>query len=89
MVIGCARAVRAAGPKAKLVGWGGSRLGINAIKAGDVDGTVCVRPENMGQQAFKALYAAVTDPQAPKGKLIEIATPEVTKENISSCVPQW
>jgi ribose transport system substrate-binding protein len=89
MVIGCARAVRAAGSKAKLVGWGGSRLGINAIKAGDVDGTVCVQPENMGQQAFKVLYAAVTDPQAPKGRFVEIATPEVTKENISSCVPQW
>ena len=89
MVIGCARAVRAAGSKAKLVGWGGSRLGINAIKSGEVDGTVCVAPEEMGQQAFKALYAAVTNPDTPKGKFIEIATPGVTKENVSSCVPQW
>jgi ribose transport system substrate-binding protein len=89
MVIGCARAVRAAGSNAKLVGWGGSRLGITAIKAGEVDGTVCVQPENMGQQAFKALYAAVTDPKTPKGKFIEVATPGVTKENVSSCTPQW
>ena len=89
MVIGCARAVHAAGSKAKLVGWGGSRLGISAIKNGEVDGTVCVAPEEMGQQAFKALYAAVTNPDTPKAKFIEIATPGVTKENVSSCVPQW
>jgi ribose transport system substrate-binding protein len=89
MVIGCARAVRAAGSKAKLVGWGGSRLGINAIKAGEVDGTVCVEPEKMGREAFKALYAAVENPQAPKGKFVEIATPGITKENVSSCIPQW
>ena len=54
-----------------------------------MDGTVCVQPEQMGQQAFKALYAAVTNPGTPKGKFIEIATPGVTKENVSSCVPQW
>ncbi|WP_415118202.1 sugar ABC transporter substrate-binding protein [Paraburkholderia sp.] len=89
MVIGCARAVHAAGSKAKLVGWGGSRLGIDAIKAGEVDGTVCVSPEEMGQQAFKALYAAVTKPDTPKAKFIEIPTPGVTKENVSSCIPQW
>ncbi|MEX3855924.1 sugar ABC transporter substrate-binding protein [Paraburkholderia sp. BR10923] len=89
MVIGCARAVHAAGSKAKLVGWGGSRLGIAAIKAGEVDGTVCVAPEEMGQQAFKALYAVVKNPDIQKAKFIEIPTPGVTKENISSCIPQW
>jgi len=54
-----------------------------------VDGTVCVQPEQMGQQAFKVLYAAVTNPGTPKGKFIEIPAPGVTKENVSSCVPQW
>jgi ribose transport system substrate-binding protein len=81
--------VRAAGSKAKLVGWGGSRLGINAIKTGEVDGTVCIAPEKMGQEAFKALHAAIQNPEAPKGKFVEIATPGITKENVSSCIPQW
>lgn len=65
------------------------RRGINAIKTGDMDGTVCVEPERMGQHAAKALYAAVTNPLTPKGKFIEIDTPGVTKENVSDCIPQW
>lgn len=89
LVIGCAKAVREAGSHAKLVGWGGSRLGIDAIKAGDVDGTVCVKPEKMGELAFKALYAAVTKPSTPKAQFVEVDTPEITKANLSSCVPQW
>lgn len=89
MVIGCSRAVRAAGSHAKLVGWGGSRLGINAIKAGEVDGTVCVQPENIGRLAFTALYTAVTKPSTPKAQFIEVNTPAVTKANLPSCVPQW
>ncbi|WP_415118200.1 sugar ABC transporter substrate-binding protein [Paraburkholderia sp.] len=89
LVIGCAKAVHAAGSHARLVGWGGSRLGIAAIKAGDVDGTVCVEPEKMGQLAFKALYAAVTKSDTQKGQFIEVVTPPVTKSNVASCVPQW
>jgi ribose transport system substrate-binding protein len=89
LVIGCAKAVREAGSHAKLVGWGGSRLGIAAIKAGDVDGTVCVQPEKMGKLAFKALYAQVTKPDTPKAQFIEVDTPEVTRTNVASCVPQW
>ena len=89
LVIGCAKAVREADSHAKLVGWGGSRLGIAAIKAGDVDGTVCVQPEKMGELAFKALYAKVTNPNTPKAQFIEVDTPEVTKANVASCVPQW
>lgn len=89
MVIGCARAVRAAGSHAKLVSRGGSRLGINAIKAGDVDGTVCIQPGKMGQLAFKALYAAVTNPSAPKGQFVDVDTPQVTKATLSQCVPEW
>jgi len=89
LVIGCAKAVREADSHAKLVGWGGSRLGIAAIKAGDVDGTVCVQPEKMGKLAFMALYAQVTKPGTQKAQFIEVDTPEVTKTNVSSCVPQW
>ncbi|MFM0348809.1 sugar ABC transporter substrate-binding protein [Paraburkholderia nemoris] len=89
MVIGCARAVHAAGSHAKLVSRGGSRLGINAIKAGDVDGTVCIQPGKMGALAFKALYAAVTNPGAPKAQFVDVDTPQVTKATLSQCVPEW
>jgi ribose transport system substrate-binding protein len=89
MVVGCAHAVRAAGSKAKLVGWGGSRLGLNAIKVGDVDGTVCVEPESMGEAAFKALYTAVQEPNSKKARFVEIDTPGITRANLSSCPPQW
>jgi len=89
MVIGCARAVRAAGSHAKLVSRGGSRLGINAIKSGDVDGTVCIQPGKMGALAFKALYAAVTNPGAPKAQFVDVDTPQVTKASLSQCVPEW
>ncbi len=44
MVVGCARAVRSAGSKAKLIGMGGSKLAIAALRAGDIDGTVCYKP---------------------------------------------
>jgi ribose transport system substrate-binding protein len=89
MVIGCARAVRSAGSHAKLVSRGGSKLGINAIKVGDVDGTVCIQPGKMGQLAFKALYAAVTNPAAPKAQFVDVDTPQITKATLSSCVPEW
>ncbi|SHK51896.1 sugar ABC transporter substrate-binding protein [Paraburkholderia terricola] len=89
MVIGCARAVRAAGSHAKLVSRGGSKLGINAVKMGDVDGTVCIQPGKMGERAFKALYAAVTGPDTQKARFIDVDTPEVTKATLSSCVPEW
>ncbi|TAL93150.1 MAG: sugar ABC transporter substrate-binding protein [Paraburkholderia sp.] len=89
MVIGCAKAVHAAGSHAKLIGRGGSRLGINAVKAGDVDGTVCIQPETMGRLAFKAMYMAVTKPGTAKAQFVDVNTPQVTKASLSSCVPQW
>ena len=89
MVIGCAKAVHAAGSHAKLIGRGGSRLGINAIKAGNVDGTVCIQPETMGRLAFKAMYTAVTKPGTAKAQFVDVNTPQVTKASLSSCVPQW
>ena len=89
LLVGCVQAVRAIGSKAKLIGWGGSRFGINAIKTGDVAGTVCISPEQMGRAAFKALYTAVTKPETPKAQFVEMATPGITKVNLASCPPEW
>lgn len=83
MVIGCARAVRAAGSRARLIGVGGSRLAIASIKAGAVDGTVCFKPEALGALAFKALAGEA----GPRFRTYPI--PAVTRANVAECVGQW
>lgn len=88
MVIGCARAVRAAGSDARLVGVGGSRLAIASIKAGAVDGTVCFKPEALGALAFEALHRAAQG-QAPGERFLTYPIPAVTRANVDACVGQW
>lgn len=83
MVIGCARAVRAVGSSARLVGIGGSKLAVASIKAGAVDGTVCFKPEALGALAFQALV----DPSGPRFRTYPI--PAVTRANVADCVGQW
>ncbi|UIJ45221.1 sugar ABC transporter substrate-binding protein [Sphingomonas cannabina] len=85
MVIGCARAVRAAGSEARLVGVGGSKLAVASIKAGAVDGTVCFKPEALGALAFQALH----DPQAGGPRFRTYPIPAVTRANVGECVGQW
>ena len=84
MVIGCARAVRAAGSTARLVGVGGSKLAIASIKAGAVDGTVCFKPEALGALAFEALHGG-----GGKGRFLSYPIPPVTRANVGECVGQW
>jgi len=86
MVIGCARAVRAAGSQARLIGVGGSKLAIASIKAGAVDGTVCFKPEALGALAFEALHAGARD-GAPRFRTYPI--PAVTQATVGACVGQW
>lgn len=83
MVIGCARAVRAAGSAARLVGVGGSKLAIASIRAGAVDGTVCFKPEALGALAFAALRGEA----GPRFRTYAI--PAVTRATVSECVGQW
>lgn len=89
MVVGCGLAVRTAGSSAKLIGMGGSKLAINAIKVGDVTGTVCYKPEEIGKLAFNALYGAVTKKNVTKAAFVAYDTPPITRANLASCVPQW
>jgi ribose transport system substrate-binding protein len=84
MVIGCARAVRAAGSHARLIGVGGSRLAVASIKAGAVDGTVCFKPEALGALAFAALHRPNEGP-----RFRTYAIPAVTRATVDSCVGQW
>jgi ribose transport system substrate-binding protein len=84
MVIGCARAVRAAGSGARLIGVGGSRLAIASIKAGAVDGTVCFKPEALGALVFEALHAKAGGP-----RFRTYPIPAVTRATVEQCVGQW
>lgn len=88
MVVGCARAVRAARSPARLIGVGGSKLAIASIKAGAVDGTVCFRPEALGALAFDALRRAARG--APShAAFLTYPIPAVSRATVERCVGQW
>ena len=89
MVVGCARAVQAAGSDARLIGMGGSRLAVASIKAGRVDGTVCYKPEELGRLAFQTLDDTVTGKEKHKAEFVTYDTPGVTRATIDQCVGQW
>jgi len=89
MAVGCARAVRSAGSRAKLVGIGGSRLGIVSLEAGRIDGTVCYQPRELGALAFDALYEDVTGGKPLHAAFITYRTPGVTRANAGACPAQW
>ena len=89
MVVGCARAVEAAGSEAMLVGFGGSRLAIAAIRDGAIDGTVCYKPEEIGRLSFNVLYEVANGEQDHREQFITYETPGVSIDNIDVCTGQW
>ena len=89
MVVGCSRAVAAAGSDAKLVGFGGSILAIEAVKNGEVDGTVCYKPEEIGRLSFQVLYEVVNGVEDHSEDFITYPTPGVSIDNVDECVGQW
>lgn len=89
MVVGCAKAVHAAGSDAKLIGMGGSKLAMAMLKAGKIDGTVCYKPYDLGKIAFNLLYDQVTGKQTRQAAFVPYDTPAITKDNQADCVPQW
>lgn len=88
MVVGCARAVASAGSDALLVGFGGSKLAIAAIQAGEVDGTVCYKPEEIGRISFQVLHDVVNG-TPHDADFVTYPTPGVSIENVDDCVGQW
>lgn len=90
MAIGCARAIEAAGSDVKLVATGGgSKLGYDAIKAGEMEGSVCTRPRLLGALMFKALYEAATNKDTAKARYVTYDMPQITKETLDDCPEQW
>jgi ribose transport system substrate-binding protein len=89
MVVGCAKALHAAGSNAKLIGMGGSKLAITLLKAGKIDGTVCYKPYDMGKIAFNLLYEQVTGKEKRQAAFVPYDTPPISQANVADCVPQW
>ncbi|MCF6473456.1 sugar ABC transporter substrate-binding protein [Nonomuraea sp. MG754425] len=89
MAVGCAKAVTAAGSKARIVGVGGSKLGIDAVKAGTIAGTVCYKPEDLGKLALTTLYQHLTGEKKQDAAFVTYDTPAITKDNLADCTPQW
>ena len=89
MAVGCSKAVKSADSKAEVVGIGGSKLGIDAVKAGDVYGTVCYKPEDMGQLAMQVLFDHLTGTKKQDAEFVTYETPPISKENVADCQPQW
>ena len=90
MAIGCARAIAASTSKPILIATGGgSKLGYDAILAGEMYGSVCTRPQLLGTLMFQAMYEAVTKPETPMARFVSYDMPKITKETIDSCPEQW
>lgn len=91
MAIGCANAINDAGSQAKLVtAAGGSKLGTPLIKTGDIDISMCEAWIGTGALGAEALFQAATDPNTPKGRLVEYKPELITAENTDTvCPPQW
>ena len=90
MALGCARAIRPVRSRVKLVAMGGgSKLGIQAIEDGEIDGSVCVKPYETGRLAARALFEAVTGKNTSKRRLIAYDTPPITKANLPDCPEHW
>ncbi|AEI81976.1 D-ribose-binding protein RbsB (plasmid) [Cupriavidus necator N-1] len=90
MALGCARALRSSGSKAKLIATaGGSRLGNEAIRNGGIDGSVCTRPQMVGRLAAQALYDAVTGKNTRRAQFVTYDTPVITKANLTVCPAEW
>lgn len=89
MAAGCAKAVKGAGSDAKVIGIGGNKLVINDIKQGDVAGTVCYLPEDMGALALRTIVQHLTGERQLQQEFITYDTPAITRENVDDCTPQW
>jgi ribose transport system substrate-binding protein len=89
MGTGCYEAIVAAGSDAKVIGIGGAKLGIDAVKAGQLLGTVCYKPYTSGEIVMQAVDEHLTGTKTYAGELNAYDIPGVTQANIDDCDPQW
>ncbi|WP_028473139.1 sugar ABC transporter substrate-binding protein [Nocardioides alkalitolerans] len=89
MAVGCAQAVQAAGADAVVVGIGGSQLGIDGVRSGDILGTVCFKPRDLGELAMQTIYDHLTGAEEREAEFVSYETPAITADNVDDCDPQW
>ena len=89
MAVGCGAAIKSAKSQAKVIGIGGAKVGIAAIKDGTMYGTVCYKPFDEGAEAVQHMYDVLTGKLTGAPKTSFYDTPGVTKSNVDSCDPQW
>ncbi|MBV9228950.1 MAG: sugar ABC transporter substrate-binding protein [Chloroflexi bacterium] len=89
MAVGCTKAVTAAKSHALVIGVGGSHAAIEAIKNGQLFGTICYKPETLGQLSMDALYQQLTGKEHYAHTFLTYDIPTITKDNVDQCVSQW
>jgi ABC-type sugar transport system substrate-binding protein len=89
MATGCAEAVKTRGSDAKVIGIGGAKLGIDAVKSGKIYGTVCYKPYDLGELAMQTLYDHLTGAKELSAEFVTYETPAITADNVDECDPQW
>lgn len=90
MAAGCANAVKKAKSSAKVIGIGGSKLGIDGVNAGTIFGSVCYKPTDMGALAAKTLVDTLRAGKTQADPtFVTYPTPAITTDNAAGCTPQW
>lgn len=89
MAVGCANAVESAGSDAKVVGIGGSKLGVDGVTSGKIFGTVCFKPRDLGELAMQTMYDYLTGETTEEAQFVTYETPAIDQSNVDECVPQW
>lgn len=89
MATGCAEAVASAGSTAKVIGLGGSKLAIQAIKEGKMLGTICYKPLDVGMMGMQAVADYLEGRKQYDGAFLTYVTPAITKDNLAECEGQW
>jgi ribose transport system substrate-binding protein len=77
----------------KVIGGGGSKIGVTSIKAGDEFGTSALYPATLGRTsvelAVKALHGETLGKTEYDIALDTAPGPEITKDNVDTFKPEW
>lgn len=88
MAVGAIQALKERGIKnVKVVGIGGSKDGIEAVKSGDMYGTNLQSPIQDGAEAIKVAVKLIKGEKVPFYNYIDI--PKITKDNVHQFTPEW
>lgn len=93
IIRGAELAAKSAGLKVKLIGLGGSKLGVEGIKSGTWYGSVANYPYSIGKESFNVLQKAFDDPNV-KGVAVNVSEqlkldPKIKKDNAAAFKPEW